>query len=177
MLPKATVTPSPHAESARLLIEKIRALRTDVPNFATDLVDGRSLSSGQVPEKFLESTSVGVQNNLRLEQAAGADASSLRNAYAYALAYDPVVQELLALAQFVAHSVRLQRNAAGICALDVYNTAKRLSQRPDFAELKPLVADLKEKLKKKGPGSKKAKAAPPETPAPGPVPATPHAKV
>lgn len=169
MLLKTNVTPSPHAESARLLIEKIRALRADVPNFATDLVDGRSLAAGQVPDKFLESTSAGMQNNERLEQASGTDATTLRNAYAYALAYDPVVQELIALAQFVAHSVRVQRNAAGICALDVYNTAKRLSQREDFAELKPLVEDMRQKLKKGG-RPRKAKADEP------PVPTTPPAK-
>jgi len=148
MLTKSTAVPSPHTESARILIEKIRSLRTEIPHFTTELVDGRALTGGLVPERFLESTSVAIQNNVRLEQAAGADATSLRDAYAYALAYDPVVQELLALAQFVAHSVRVQRNAAGICALDVYNTTKRLSRRKDFVELKPFAEDMREKLKK-----------------------------
>ena len=148
MLTKATTAPSAHTESARILIEKIRALRLEIPRLTTELTDGRELNGGVVPEKFLESTSVAVQNNVRLEQAAGTDATSLRDAYAYALAYDPVVQELLALAQFVAHSVRIQRNAAGICALDVYNTSKRLSRRKDFAELKPFVEDMRDKLRK-----------------------------
>jgi len=173
MLTKSSVAPSPHAESARVLIEKIRALRTEIPNFTTDLIDGRALTGGMVPERFLESTSVAIQNNVRLAQAAGTDATTLRDAYAYALAYDPVVQELIALAQFVAHSVRVQRNAAGICALDVYNTSKRLSSRKDFVELKPFVDDMREKLKK-GARSRKP-GLPSVTPAPDPVPAVPAA--
>ena len=113
MLTKSTVPPSPHAEGARVLIEKIRALRAEIPHFTTELVDGRALTGGVVPDRFLEATSAAIQNIERLEQAAGSDATTLRDAYAYALAYDPVVQELEALAQFVAHSVRVQRNAAG----------------------------------------------------------------
>lgn len=150
MLSKSTNPPSTHAEGARILIEKIRALRAEIPHLTTDLVDGRALTGGVVPEKFLESTSVAIQNNLRLEQAAGADATTLRDAYAYALAYDPVVQELEALAQYVAHSVRVQRNSAGVCALDVYHTSKRLSRRKDFSELKPFVEDMQNKLGKRG---------------------------
>ena len=148
MLTKSTVPPSPHAEGARVLIEKIRALRAEIPHFTTELVDGRALTGGVVPDRFLEATSAAIQNIERLEQAAGSDATTLRDAYAYALAYDPVVQELEALAQFVAHSVRVQRNAAGAVALDVYSAAKQLSKRKDFAELIPYVDDMRDKLKK-----------------------------
>jgi hypothetical protein len=83
------------------------------------------------------------QKSNRLEQAGGADATTLRDAYAYAISYEPIVQELLALAKFLAHSIRVQRNEAGLCALDVYNLAKRLSQRKDGAELKPFVDDMR----------------------------------
>ncbi len=149
MLTKATAAPSPHVETARILIDKIRALRDEIPRFTIEgLGDGRSQTAGLVPEKFLESASAAIQNNLRLEQVGGADAATLRDAYAFALALDPVVHELKALVRFLEHTIRIQRNAAGICALDIYNSAKRLCKRADGAELIPLVDDMREKLKK-----------------------------
>jgi hypothetical protein len=151
LLTKATAAPSPHTESASSIIAKIRALRDEIPRFTIEgLGDGRSDAGGAVPEKFLESASAAVEKSVRLEHAGGADATTLRDAYAYALAFDPVVQELFALAKFVAHSIRVQRNAAGIAALDVYVIAKRVSQRRDGAELKPFVEDMRLKLGKKG---------------------------
>ena len=59
------------------------------------------------------------------------------------------MQELLALAKFLAHSIRQQRVAAGSCALDVYALAKRLSKRKDGAELQPFVEDMRNKLGKR----------------------------
>lgn len=174
MLNKTNVAPSPHAESAKALIEKIRALRDEIPRFTTEgLGDGRSDTGGVVPEKFLESASVAIQKSIRLEQAGGADATTLRDAYAYAIAYDPVIQELLALAKFTAHSIRVQRNVAGLCALDMYSLAKRLSRRRDGAELKPFVDDMRDKLGKVRP--RKTDSNP--VPAPVPVPPAPPTKV
>lgn len=170
MLIKATAAPSQHVESARILIEKIRALRNEIPRFTTErLGDGRSLTAGVVPEKFLESASASIQNNTRLEEIAGADAMTLRDSYAYALAFDPVVQELKALVMFLEHSIRLQRNEAGIVALDMYNSAKRLAKRPGGAELKPFVEDMRGKLKK---GRRKANPDD-DTVEPAPVPSAP----
>jgi hypothetical protein len=172
MLIKAITAPSVHAESAKALIEKIRALRDEVPHFTIEgLGDGRSDTGGSVPVRFLESASVAIQKSIRLEQAGGADATTLRDAYAYAIAYDPVVQELRALATFTAHSIRVQRNLAGLCALDMYNLAKRLARRNDGAELRPFVDDMRNKL-----GKARALKADAE-PEPAPVPATPSTKV
>lgn len=174
MLTKTTAVPSPHAESAKALIQKILALRDEIPHFTIEgLGDGRADTGGAVPEKFMESASVAIQKSIRLEQAGGADATTLRDAYAYAIAYEPVVQELLALAKFTAHSIRVQRNIAGFCALDMYSLAKRLSTRRDGAELKPFVEDMRNKLGKAR--SRKTDSAP--DPVTSPVLPAPPTKV
>jgi hypothetical protein len=148
---KTAQAPSPHTEAAKALIDKLRALREEIPRFTTDgSADSRVNNGGLVPEKFLESASVAVQNSSRLEQAGGADANTLRDAYAYAIAFDPVVEEIFALGKFVAHTIRVQRSAAGVCALDVYALAKRIAMREGGAELKPFVDDMRRKLKKAG---------------------------
>ena len=175
MLMKTDVTASPHAEAAKALIEKIRALRDEIPRLTTEgLGDNRAMNGGAVPEKFVESASAAVQKSIRLEQAGGADATTLRDAWAYAISYDPVVQELVATARFLAHSIRLQRNAAAMCALDVYLLAKRISERKDGAELKPFVDDMRRKLNKSG-RSRKTNSGP--VPATSPVPSAPPTQV
>ncbi|HEX6097271.1 MAG TPA: hypothetical protein VF432_13160 [Thermoanaerobaculia bacterium] len=173
MLPKASAGPSPHAEAAKALIGKFRALREEILYFTTDLTDSRALNGGAVPESFVEAVSAAVQQSTRLEQAGGADATMLRDAWAYTVAYEPVVQELLAMAKFLSHSIRVQRNAAGLSALDVYTLAKRLSKRQDGAELRPFVADMRVKLGKKG-RPRKANSDP--APATAPVLPAPPAK-
>ena len=171
---KATQAPSPHAEAAKALIDKIRALREEIPHFTTEGVgDARSLNGGKVPEPFVESASAAVQQSTRLEQAGGADATTLRDAYAYAIAYEPVVQEFLAAATFLAHSIRVKRDEGGKCALDVYLLAKRICQRKGGEELKPFVEDMRRKLKKVP--ARKA-SSDPVKPAPVPVPPAPPVK-
>jgi hypothetical protein len=174
MLTKAITAPSPHAEAAKVLIGKFRAIREEIPHFTTELTDSRALNGGNVPEVFVESVSASVQQSIRLEQAGGADATTLRDAWAYTIAYEPVVQELLAMAQFLAHSIRLKRHEAGMSALDVYTLAKRLSTRKDGAELKPFVNDMRNKLGKSG-RPRKTNSDP--VPAPAPVLPAPPVKV
>ena len=175
MLMKSTAAPSPHAETAKAFIEKILAIGAEFPRFTLEgFGNARAQNGGAVPEKFVESASVAIQKSIRLENAAGTDATTLRDAYAYVIAFEPVVQELLALAQFLANTIRVQRNEAGLCALDVYNLAKRMSQRKDGAELKPFVDDMREKLGKKG-RPRKTDSAP--VPATAPVTPAPPAKV
>jgi hypothetical protein len=70
-------------------IDKILALRNDISRFTIEeLADGRSNAAGVVPDKFVESASAAMQSNPRLALPA-ADAATLRDAYAYALAHDP----------------------------------------------------------------------------------------
>jgi hypothetical protein len=61
----------------------------------------------------------------------------------YADAYDPVADELEAMAHFIRHSVRVARNEAGSSALTTYALAKRLAKRPETAALAPHVEDIR----------------------------------
>ena len=172
MLPKTTNAPSPHAEAAKAFIEKVRALRDEIPRFTTeDFGNGRSRNGTLVPEKFMESASAAVQTSSRLEQVGGADATTLRDAYAYAIAFDPAVPEVIALGKFLAHTIRQQRVNASQCALDVSALAKRLAARKDGAELKPFVEDMREKLGKRA--TRKTNSDPVPVPAPD-LPAPPR---
>jgi len=174
MLAKTNNAPSLHAEAAKAFIEKLRALRDEIPHFTTaDFGDGRSQNGTLVPEKFMESASAAVQKSTRLEQAGGADATTLRDTYAFAIAFDPAVQEVIALGKFLAHTIRQQRTSASQCALDVYALAKRLASRKDGAELKPFVEDMREKLGKKA--TRKTNSDP--VPAPASFPPAPPRKV
>ena len=143
-----TPMPSPHAEAAKALLDKIRALRADIPRITTvGLGDDRQLNGQNgVPDSFIESASVAIQVSPRLEQVAGADASTLRDAFGFALAYEAVVQELRALARVMAHTIRSQRAEAAASARDVYAIARRLSGQRDGAELVPYVDDMRRKL-------------------------------
>lgn len=171
MLPKTNNAPSPHAEAAKAFIEKLRALRAEIPHFTTEGFGNVSSQNGtSVPERFMESASAAVQKSIRLEQAGGADATTLRDAYAYAIAFDPAVQEVFALGKFLAHTIRQQRASASECALDVYSLAKRMAKRKDGAELKPFVDDMREKLGKKA--TRKTNSDPVPAPAPA-LPAPP----
>ena len=166
---------SPHADGARVLLEKIRALRSEIPRFTvTAVADSRRLNGQSgVPDRFMESASVAVQGSPRLEQAAGVDASTLRDSYGYAISYDAVVQELFSLARAVAASIRVQRAEAALSALDVYAIARRLSRQKDGAELIPYVEDMRKKLNKGRP--RKSNSNP--DPAPALTSAPPSSKV
>jgi hypothetical protein len=148
MATNETTTPSPHTEAAKLLLEKIRALRTEVPRFTPHVpaevpkIQQKSL----IPDDALEAASVAVQTFTRLEDATKADAATLRDAYGFAIAYDPVVKELFAFARSVAFTIRVQRAEAGESALDIYAAATRFSKKKDGAEFLPYVDDMKSKL-------------------------------
>ena len=161
--------PSPHAEAAKALLEKIRALRAEIPRFVPEVQEETRLlvQKSLVPDPFMESASVSIQTFERLEQASGTDAATLRDAFGFALAYDPVVREVFDLARSMAHTIRVQRATAGESALDIYAFAQRLSKRKDGVELRPFVEDMRQKLKK----AKRTRRAN-STPTPAPVEST-----
>ncbi|HEY0140294.1 MAG TPA: hypothetical protein VGF48_05310 [Thermoanaerobaculia bacterium] len=145
----ATTTPvtSPHVEAAKELLVKIRALRTEIPRFVLDdPAETQFLGRiAAVTEEFIEAACVALQRSARLETAAGANATALRDAYNYALAYEAVVTELHALTRCMTHTIRVQRAAAR----DVYVLAKRIANKKGGAELIPHVADMRKKLNSK----------------------------
>lgn len=164
--------PSPHAEAAKVLIDKIRSLRDDLPRFIPERhgQPRRLGASSRVTDAMLESTSVAVERSSRLEVAAGTDAASLRDSSAYVLAYTQVIKELVAMTRAVAHTVRTERARAGLSALDIYAIATRLAKHDDGAELLAYVLDFRKSLKTKRPRktNSASDSAPVVTPAPSP---------
>jgi hypothetical protein len=150
---KKTLDPalSPHAEAARALLEKIRALLSEFPRLVPiDPEQTRGLvARTRLPEEGIEAATVEVERSPRLANAVGADAPSLRDSYAYALAYGSVVKELRAAARTAQHTIRVERARAGAAALDVYAIAVRLSKQEDGAEFLPFVENIREMLKHK----------------------------
>ena len=153
------ITPSPHAEGAKALVEKIRALRADIPRFVVDEPkETRSLvSRASLSDPFLESASTSSQKSPRLEAASGTDATSLRDSFAFALSYEAALTEAYAFARSLAHTIRVARAAAGESALDIYAMAQRMAKRKDGVELVSHVQDMRRKLKR---GRRKATSEP-----------------
>jgi hypothetical protein len=144
---KNTLLVSPHADEAKVLLDKIRALRLEIPRLVPEVPSqNRKLVNAGVPDPFIESASVAVQSSVRLEQASGVDAVAMRDSFGFALAYDAVVKELQALARSMAYTIRVQRAEAALNAFDVYAFAQRLSGQKDGLELLPHVENMKKKL-------------------------------
>jgi len=144
------IVPGPHAEGAKALLGEIRALYAKIPRLAIEGPDEpRKLASkSSVPDGFVESAGVSIDRSKRLEAAAATDATTLRDSYGFALAYDAAVLEAFAFARAMAHTIRVQRAKAGESALDIYSIAQRLAKRKDGAELVPHVEDMRRKLKR-----------------------------
>jgi len=153
-----------HAEGAKALIERIRALRAEVPRFVLEVPgEPKKLTpTATLDDGFMESASASIQKSPELETASGTDANTLRDSFGYALAYDAAVLEAFAFARSLAHTVRVQRATAGASALDIYAIAQRFAKRKNGAEFVPHVEDMRRKLKR----GKKRKT----TSEPAPVP-------
>ncbi len=167
-----TTTPS-QTEAAQALIEKVRALQQEVPNF-TFPKPGSSTQSlsrcASVPPQFVYSTAAAVQNNPVLVRGGAADPDQLRNLMAFGEAYTPLADEIEAFGRFLRHTIAAAKNEAGAEALTTYSLTQRLSKRAGTAYLAPVAEALRHVL---GPKSKKSGAQPaPTTPT---TPTTPTA--
>ena len=162
------IPPNPHAEGAKALLAKIRALRAEVPRFLEEAPleeRRRVISVASIRPEALESASVVVEQSERLKALTGADPARLRDANAYSLAYDAIVNELQAFAGAVEHSIRVYRAEAGYVALDVLAVARRLSKRKDGGSLLPHVEAIQRHVRR-GRRPRKPAAAPAPTPEP-----------
>ena len=166
-----TTPQTSHLDEAVALIDDIRAMKQRVPNFVVPQSRnaGRQLTAAaSVPPPFVDLAALAIRNNEELTRGGNSGSAQMRDQMDFADAYDPVADELEALAHFIRHSVRVARNAAGSNALLTYAVAQRLAKRPETASLAPHVADMKSALGAR----RKAKAKPAPTPA-TPVPSTP----
>jgi len=156
-----------YTDAAQAMVEEARAMRLRVPHFVipTSRNEGRRMiKAASVPPEFVELSAVAVKNSTPLTGGGAVPAELTRDLVSFADAFDPVADELEALAQLIRHSTLAARHKAGSGALTTYALAKVLARRPETADLAPLVADMRRALK----FSRKTKSQPspsPETPA------------
>ena len=166
-----TTTTSPsHIEAAQALIEKVRAMQQEIPNFTFPKPGSstQSLSrSASLPPQFVYSTAAVVQNNPVLVRGGAADPDQLRNLMAFGEAYTALADEIEAFGRFLRHTIAAAKNEAGAEALTTYALTRRLAKRAGTAYLAPVYESLRREL---GSKSKKSNAqATPEPPAPTPT--------
>ena len=160
-----------HTEAAQALIETVRGMRATIPNFvipATSADRVRMNSAASVPSEFIETTVVAVKNNPVLVRGDVDDPETVRDLLSYAEAYEPLAQELEALAKFLRHSTKVARGRAGSQALLTYTVTKRLAKQAATADLVPVRDAMKRTLGKKSakPQQPTTPTTPPSTPEP-----------
>jgi len=161
-----TTTQTAHADIAQARVAEVRAMRERIPDLVIPDSKGASrklVSAATVSPQFIELTAVAVKNSDALVRKGGADPAQLRDLMSYAEAYEPLADELEALAQFVRHSVITARHKAGRDALTTYAIAQVLAVRPETADLAPHVADMRRALGKRA-GRRSVKSKPAPTP-------------
>jgi len=144
-----STTPGAYAEEALARVQQLRKWREEIPHFAIpEQIDStRRLSpAASVPPEFIEMTNMAVANETALVRGDGATPAQVRDLVGYADAFDPLADELEALATFVRYSTTAARNAAGSEALTTYSLAGRLAKRAKYAHLRPYVADMRRAL-------------------------------
>jgi hypothetical protein len=158
-----------HTEAAQALIDKIRALRDEIPNFvipASSKANQRLTSAATVPPDFIELTVTTTKNSADLTRGGATDPDQVRDLMGYAEAYGPVATELETLMQFLRHSVWAAKNRAGRHALTTYELTKRLSRAPETSYLAPAAVAMKQalgrKLSRKAPDSPEAPSSEPK---------------
>ncbi|HEX6178830.1 MAG TPA: hypothetical protein VF057_10765 [Thermoanaerobaculia bacterium] len=143
------MTTNSHAEAAQARVQELRQWRETIPYFVIPTTSRDSvklISAGSVPPEFVELTAVAVANQKSLVRGESATPEEVRDLMRYADAYDPLADELEAMAQFVRHSTMSARNKAGFEALTTYSLAQRMAKRAEHAALRPHVADMRRAL-------------------------------
>jgi hypothetical protein len=156
-----TETITPYVETVQERVQELRRWRDGIPRFvipADAEATRRLVSAGSVPPEFVELTNLAVANHDELVRGKGATPAQVRDLMSYADAFDPLADELEALAHFLRHSTAAARFAAGTEALTTYALAQRLAKRAEHAALVPRVADMRRALGRGRPKSPEAAA-------------------
>ena len=154
-----------YADAAQAMIKQARDMRQKVPKLVipTSKGEGSRLSNAaSVPPEFVELTAVSATYSAPLARQGALGPAETRDLIRYAVAFDPVADELEALARFIRHSTLVARNRAGSEALTIYAIAKVLAKHQETADLVPFVEDMRRALGR----TRKSK------PKPAPSPAT-----
>jgi hypothetical protein len=143
------VTPSPLTTEATAFIEQIRALRVAIPRLTPEGPrDSKALAPrAAVDEEFIEAAGAAMQASDLLDGSSPTTADALRDAMAFALAYQGALTEGKAFVRALAHTLRVAKATAGGHALNIYALAQRLVKDQNGAELVPHVENMRRKLK------------------------------
>jgi hypothetical protein len=148
-----------YSEGAQAFVEQLRRMREAIPHFVMPTAKGGRkplASAGSVPPAFVELTTVARTNTPELGRGGTMSPAETRDLMAYADAYEPVCNEIEAMAEFVRFSIAAARYKAGKEALTTYAVARRLVRSAEHAALAPYVAEMRRVLGNRG---KRLKAA------------------
>jgi hypothetical protein len=146
----STVIPNGHTEAAQARLQELRQSRARIPHFTLP-VSGKEtaklLAAASVSPQFVEASASAMANEKTLERPS-VTPDEMRELMSYAEAYGPLADEHEAMGEFLRHSIKAARYAAGSEALATYHTAKRLAKIPRYAGLAVYVADMRRTLGK-----------------------------
>jgi hypothetical protein len=168
--PVPTTPATSYMDAAAALIDVVRGLKDQIPNFVIPQPKGASqklAKAASVPLAFVTLAALAIRNNAELARGGNTDQPQMLDLASFAEAFAPLADELEAMAFFVRHTVRAAGNKAGSEALTTYALAQRLATRPETASLAPHVEDMRLAL---GSFGRKAKSKPAPAPAPGTSP-------
>src|SRR5258708_16140771 len=151
-------------------------MRQNIPNLVipeTRDARRRLANAASVPPEFIELASMAVKSHAPLVRGGGQDLAQNSDLKSFAEAYGPLGDELEALTSFVKHSVTKAMNTVGTEALTTYALARRLSKRPEPADLIPHVDPVGKPLAKRVPSSNSNPPPNPAIPLPPPPQAPP----
>jgi hypothetical protein len=161
----AIPTRTSYLEAAQAMVAQTRAMRQQVPKFVippSSREGSRLSNAASVSPEFVELSAVSVTHSAPLVREGAMTPEQTRDLIRYANAFDPVADELEALARFIRYSTLAARNQAGREALTTYAVAKVLAKRQETADLVPFVEAMRRALGR----TRKSK------PKPAPSPAT-----
>jgi hypothetical protein len=147
--PAAPATLTTYTETAQECIQSLGVWQQKIPRISSP-PDGdatrRLAPAASVSPEFVELTNIAVSNHKPLVRAESVTPEESRDLMAYANAFDPLADQLEALALYIRYSTTFARNKAGAAALTTYSLATRLSKQPATAYLRPHVADMRRAL-------------------------------
>lgn len=138
-----------YSEGAQAFVEQLRRMRETIPHFVMPTAKGGRkplASAASVPPAFVELMTVARTNSPELGRGETMTPAETRDLMAYADAYEPVCNEIEAMAEFVRFSIAAARYKAGSEALATYAVARRLVRRAEHAALAPYVAEMRRAL-------------------------------
>lgn len=146
-------SPVSHSAAVSVVLEKIRALREDIPGFTQPqnrAAAQRLIANASLPDDLLETVSVAIQSSPALASASNVKAEDVRDTIRFAAAYGAVADEAEAFARAVRHTINVRRAETAQACLVVYDLAKGLARKVEGADLVPHILDIRKTIKRGG---------------------------